>query len=159
MPFAQARPGWQTPPPLSNSTLRPRTTELMRFPQRRLVLWLWLALAQVLLRSFRPVFLRARQTTAPRFWLSHLGLTPPSHYLNTAPASSVVSSLSTTPLPPRRPRFTAELTLSRPLVAWRSLTLVPHRPSSDATYWIACSSISGVVLANLALYKLRRACD
>ena len=40
---------------------------------------------------------------------------------------------------PRRLRFTVELTPSRPMVAWRSLTLVPHRLSSDATYCIACS--------------------
>ena len=33
----------------------------------------------------------------------------------------------------------AELTLSRLLVAWRSSTLVPHRPSSGARCWIACS--------------------
>ena len=79
--------------------------------------------------------------------------------------------ISTTPLSPRKSRFTLELTSSRPMVAWRSLTLVPHRPSSDATYWMACSRwgqhpsrasgyvllVSGVVLANLPLRKLRRA--
>ena len=57
-PFAKARPGWQTPHPLISSALRPRPTEFMRFPQRRLALWLWLALAQVLLRSFDPFFCR-----------------------------------------------------------------------------------------------------
>ena len=59
---------------------------------------------------------------------------------------------------------------SRPMVAWRSLTLVPHRHSSDATYRIACSRwgqhpsrasrnvllVPGVVLANLRC-KRRRA--
>ena len=40
---------------------------------------------------------------------------------------------------PQRMRFTVELTPSRPMAAWRSLTLAPHRLSSDATYWIACS--------------------
>ena len=44
-PFAQARPGWQTPPSLINYALRPRSTELMTFPVRRLALWLWPALA------------------------------------------------------------------------------------------------------------------
>ena len=37
-------------------------------------------------------------------------------------------------LSPRRLRFTVELTPSRSMVAWRSLTLVPHKVSSDATY-------------------------
>ena len=59
---------------------------------------------------------------------------------------------------------------SRPMVAWRSLTLVPHRHSSDATYRIACSRwgqhpsrasgdallVPGVVSANLPFCKLRR---
>ena len=41
-------------------------TELTRFPQRRLALWLWPALAQVVLRSFRSVFPTSRRTTAQR---------------------------------------------------------------------------------------------
>ena len=59
----------------------------------------------------------------------------------------------------------------RPTASWRSLTLAPHRPSSDATYWIAFvregkhpSLESGnvllipeVMLTNLPLRKLRRA--
>lgn len=44
-PFVQARPGWQTTPPLINSPLRPRATKFMRFPHRLLALWLWSALA------------------------------------------------------------------------------------------------------------------
>ena len=91
--------------------------------QRRLALWLWLAPAQVILWSFRPVFLTHRQTTAPRSWLSRPEFTPRSCYQNTAPASSAGSLPSTTPLSPRRPRFTVELTPSRLLVACRSLTL------------------------------------
>ena len=56
-PFAPVRPGSQPKPLLSNSAPRPRPAEFMRFPQRRLALGLWRALAQVLLRSFRSVFL------------------------------------------------------------------------------------------------------
>ena len=41
---------------------------------------------------------------------------PASRYQNMAPASFTVSSLSTTPLLPRRLRFTVELTPSRPMV-------------------------------------------
>ena len=151
--------------------IRPRPAEFMKFPQRRLALRLGRALAQVLLRSFRPVFLTRRRTAAPRSWLSRLEPSPLSRYQKMAPASSTVSLLSTTPLLPRRLRFTVELTPSRPMVAWRSLTLVPHRPSSDATYWIACSRwgrhpfrasriapiVLGVVLPNLPLCNLRRA--
>ena len=123
------------------------------------------------LSEFLACFLTRQRTAAPRSWLSRLGSTPPSRCQNMAPASSVVSLLSTTLLSPRRSRSTVELTSSRPMVAWRSLTLVPLRPSSDATYWIACSwwgqhplrasgnalLILGVVLANLPLCKLRRA--
>ena len=68
-------------------------------------------------------------------------------------------------------RFTAELTPSRVFAARHSSTLVPHRPSSCATYWISCSRSGSnpsrangnapldpvVVLANLPLWKLRRA--
>ena len=165
------RPGLQPKPPLSKSATRPQPAEVMRFPQRRLARGLWRALAQVLQRSFRPVFLMRWRLAAPRSWLSHLESSPPSRYQNVAPASSAVSLLSTTPLLPRRLPFTVELTPSGPMIAWRSLTLVPHRLSSDATYWIACSRsgrhplrASGIVtlvplvfLANLPLCKRRRA--
>ena len=170
-PFAPVRPGWQPKPRLSNSAPRPRPAELKRFPQRHLALGLRRALAQVLLRSFRPVFLTRRRTAAPKSWMSRLESTPPLRDQNMAPASSAVSLLSMTALLPRRLRFTVELTPSRPLVAWRSLTLVPHRLLSDTTYWIAFSRwgrhllrasgiaplVPGVVLANLPLCKLRRA--
>ena len=57
-----------------------------------------------------------------------------------------------------------------PYGSWRSLTMVPHKLSSDPTYWIACSQwerhpsrasgnallVPGVVLANLLLCKRRR---
>ena len=65
-PFAPVSPGWQPTPPGSNSALRPHPAEFRRFPQRHLALWLWPALAQVLLRSFRPVLLMRRWTTTPR---------------------------------------------------------------------------------------------
>ena len=163
--------GWQPKPPLNNSAPRPRPAEFVRSLQHRLDLGLWRALAQVLRRSFGLVYLKRRRTAIPTSWLSCLGSTPPSCYQNMSPASLVVSLPSTTPLLPRRLRFTVELTPSRPMVAWRSLTLVPHRLSSDATYWIACSRwvqhrsrasgnallVPGVVLANLPLFKLRRA--
>ena len=55
----------------------------MRFPQRRLILWLWPAFAQVLLRSFQPVFLTPRRTKAPRSWPSRLVSTPTSRCQNT----------------------------------------------------------------------------
>ena len=150
----------------------PTTTDgIHEILQRRLALELWRALAQVLLRSFRPVFLARRRTAVPRSWLSRLESSPPSFYQNMTPASSTVSLLSTTPILPLRLRFTVELTQSCPMVGWRSLTLVPHRLSSDATYWIACSRwgrhplrasgiaplVAGVALANLPLCKLRRA--
>ena len=171
-PFAPMRPGWQPKPPLSNSSPGPRPAEFMRFPQSRLALGLWHTLAQVFLRSFRPVFLTRRRTEAPMSWLSRLGSTPPSRYQNMAPVSSAASLLSTMPLSPRRLRFTVALTPSRRMVAWRSSILVPHRISSDATYWIACFRwgqhpsrargntllVPGVVLANLLLCKLGRAC-
>lgn len=131
-PYAQVRPGWQTPPRLINYSLRPRVTEFMIFSQRRLALRLWPAHARVLLRSFQPVFLTRRRTTAPTFGLSRLVSTPPSRCQNTAPASSVAPSRSTTLILARRSRITVELTLSHLLVAWRSSTLVPHRPSSGA---------------------------
>ena len=101
-------------------------------------LWLCPALAQVLLRIVRPVFLTRRRTAAPRSWLSRLRLTPPLRYQNMAPALLAVSFLSTMPLSLRRSRFTAELTPSRPMVAGCSLTLGPHRPLSDATHCITC---------------------
>ena len=122
----------QPKPRLGNSAPRLRAAEFMGFAQRRLALGLWRALAQVLLRSFRPVFLTRRRTAAPRSWLSRLGSTPPSRYQNITPALSAVSLLSTTPLLPRSLRFTVELTPSRSMVAWRSLALVPHRLSSNA---------------------------
>ena len=133
------RPGWQAKPRPSNSAPRPRPAEFTRFPQRRLAPWLWRALAQVLLRIFRPAFLTRRRTAAPRSWPSRQGSSPPSRYQKMAPASSTVSLLSTTPRLARRMRFTVELTPSRPIVAWRSLRLVPHKRLSDATYWIACT--------------------
>ena len=83
------------PPPLINSALRPSTTECMRSTQCRLALWLGTELAQVLLRSFRPVLLTRRLTTAARVWLSCLVLTPPSCSQNTASASSRVQLRST----------------------------------------------------------------
>ena len=131
-PFAPVRPGWQREPPLSNSVPRPPPAEFIRFPQRRLTPGLWCVLAQVLLRIFPPVFLTRRRTATPTSWLSRLGSTPPSRYQNMVPASSAVSLLSTTPLLPRRLQFTVEPTSSRPTVTWRSLTLVPHRLSSNA---------------------------
>ena len=73
----------------------------MGFAQRRLALGLWRALAQVLLRSFRPVFLTRRRKPTPRSCLSRLESSPLSRYQNMAPASSTVSLLSTTPLPPQ----------------------------------------------------------
>ena len=123
----------------------------MRFPQRRLTLGLRRTLAQVLLRSFRPVFLTRRRTAAPRSWMSRLGSclgsTPPSRDQNMAPASSGVSILSSTPRLSRRLRFTVELMPSRPMVAWRSLTLVSHIPSSNATYLISMLSVGAVSVA------------
>ena len=113
-----------------NHPLRSSTTSM-------LVLW-----SPRLTRSpleFRPVFLTGRRTTAPRSWQSRLGSTPSSRCQTTVPASPAVSLLSTTPLSPRKSRCTAELTPLHLWLAWRSLTLVPHRPSSGATYWIACS--------------------
>ena len=120
----------QPKPRLGNSAPRLRAAEFMGFAQRRLALGLWRVLAQVLFRSFRPVFLTHRQATAPRFLRLHLVSTPPSRSQNTAPVSSAASLRSTTPWSPRRSRFTVDLTLSRLLVVWRSSTLVPHRPSS-----------------------------
>ena len=154
---------WQTPPPLIDSALRPRPTELMRFLERRA--------CPGPPSEFRHVFLTHRRTTAPRSWLSHLVSTFPSRCQNTAPVSSVASLRSTMLLSPRRWLLTAELTPSRFLVALRSLTLVPHILSSGTTCWVACSRwgprpprangnaflAPGVVLANLPRYKLRRA--
>ena len=88
--------------------------------------------------SLRPVFLTLWRTTAPRFWLSRLVSTPPSRSQNTTPVSSVASLRSTALILRRRSGFTADLTLSHLLVAWRSSTLVPHRPSPGATCWIEC---------------------
>ena len=136
-PFAPVRPGWHPKSPLSNSAPRPRPAEFI--PQRRLALGLWIVLAQVFLSSFRPVFLTRRRTAAMRSWLLRLGRPLPRTVQNMAPASSAVPLLSMTPLLPRRLRFTVELMPSRLIVAWRSLALVPHRLSPDATYWIACN--------------------
>ena len=51
-------------------------------------IWPWTAFAQVLLWSFRPIFLTRRLITAPRLWLSHLVSSPLSRCQNTALASS-----------------------------------------------------------------------
>ena len=104
MSSAHARPGWQTPPPLIKCALRPRSTEFMRFPRRRLALWRWPALAQSLLRSVCPVLLTHRWTTAPMFRLSGLVLTPPLRSQTTPPVSLAASLRSTTLLLPRRSR-------------------------------------------------------
>ena len=97
-PFAPVRPGRQPKLRLSNSAPQPRLAEFMGVAQRRLALGLWRALAQVLLRSFRPVFLTRRRKPTPRSCLSRLESSPLSRYQNMAPASSTVSLLSTTPL-------------------------------------------------------------
>ena len=86
------------------------------------------------LTEFSTCFCDARRKAAPSSWLSRLESSPLSRSQNMALASSTVALLSTTPLLPRRLRFTVELTQSRPMVAWRCLTLVPHKRFSDATY-------------------------
>lgn len=85
-PFARGRQGWHAPPPLINSTLLHRPTKFMRFLQRRrLAFWFRTTLTLALLGSFRLIFLRHQLTIAPRFRLSPLVSTPPSHSRNTAP--------------------------------------------------------------------------
>ena len=164
-------PGWQPKPHFSNSAPRLRPAELIRFLQHCLALGLWRTRARVFLQSFRVVLLTRRRRAVPTSRLSRLGSIPPWRYQNMALASSAVSVLSATPRLPRGLRFTVDITPSGLMVAWSSLTLVPHRPSSDATYWISYSRwgqlpsrasenalvVPGVVLASLLICKLRRA--
>ena len=98
-------------------------------------------------------FLTRRRTAGPTFWLSR-------------PGRPLPRSARTWPLPRRRCRcsrrrlFHCEDRHSgakalAPLVAWRTLTLVPHRPSRNANRNVLLDP--GVVLANPSLCKLRRA--
>ena len=96
---------------------------------------------QVLPWSCRPVFLTRLQITAPRFGLSPLVSTPPSHCQNTAPASSGARLHSMTPLVQPKSRFTAELAFLHLLDGWRFLTLAPHRLSFEEMFWVACSRL------------------
>ena len=90
--------------------------------------------------EFSTFFSDAPADHSPEVLLSPLVSTPPSRCQNTAPASSGAILPSTTPLLQTTSRFTfiAKLAFLQLLVAWRFLTLAPHRLSFDEMFWIAC---------------------
>ena len=158
-PFAPVRPGWQPKAPLSNSAPRPRPPEFTRFTQCRLALGPRRALAQVLLRSFRPVFSDAPADSGPEV----LPVTPGVDSSLTLPEHGPCLVGGTITLDDAS--FTTKIAVHSEASA-----LAPYG-CVDATYWIASPwwgrhpsrasgtalLVSGVVIANLPLCKRRRA--